>query len=107
LEERRQSVAEYERFGIQRMTGEEVSRPICRSIHNQGGNIYQCGQVMTTNLNKNPFSCKHQLDSMIQGASERTEKEEGKPVEVEEVKEWEVEKILNKRKIREVDKYLV
>jgi len=28
-------------------------------------------------------------------------------VEVEEVKEWEIEKILNKRKIRGVDKYLV
>jgi len=28
-------------------------------------------------------------------------------VEVEEVKEWEVEKIINKRKIRGVDKYLV
>jgi len=28
-------------------------------------------------------------------------------VEVKEVEEWEVEKILNKRKIRGVDKYLV
>jgi len=34
-------------------------------------------------------------------------KEEGKPIEVEGVEEWEVEKILNKRKIREVEKYLV
>ena len=34
-------------------------------------------------------------------------KKEGKPVEVEGVKEWKVEKILNKRKIRGVDKYLV
>ena len=34
-------------------------------------------------------------------------KEEGKPVEVEGVKEWEVEKILNKRKIRGIGKYLV
>ena len=34
-------------------------------------------------------------------------KEEKKPIKVEEVKEWEVEKILNKRKIRGVDKYLV
>ena len=33
--------------------------------------------------------------------------EEKKPVEVEGVKEWEVEKILNKRKIRGVNKYLV
>ena len=34
-------------------------------------------------------------------------KEEGKPIEVEGVKEWEIEKILNKGKIRGVDKYLV
>jgi len=33
--------------------------------------------------------------------------EEGKPVEIEGVKEWEVEKILNKKKIREVEKYLI
>ena len=34
-------------------------------------------------------------------------KEEGKPVEVERVEEWEVEKILNKKKIRGVEKYLI
>ena len=34
-------------------------------------------------------------------------KEEGKPVEIEGVEEWEVEKILNKKKIRGVDKYLI
>jgi len=34
-------------------------------------------------------------------------KEEGKLIEVEGVEEWKVEKILNKRKIREVEKYLV
>ena len=34
-------------------------------------------------------------------------KEEGKPVEVEGVEEWEVEKILNKKKMRGVEKYLV
>jgi len=34
-------------------------------------------------------------------------KEEEKPVEIEGVKKWEVEKILNKKKIREVEKYLV
>ena len=33
--------------------------------------------------------------------------EEVKLVEIERVKEWEIEKILNKRKIREVVKYLV
>jgi len=38
---------------------------------------------------------------------EGQKKEEEKPMEIEEVEEWEIEKILNKRKIREVDKYLV
>ena len=42
---------------------------------------------MTANLNKNPSSCKHQLNSMIQGASRGTEKEKEKLIEVEEVKE--------------------
>ena len=34
-------------------------------------------------------------------------KEEEKPIEIERVKEWEIEKILNKKKVRGVDKYLV
>ena len=34
-------------------------------------------------------------------------KEEGKPIEVEGMEEWEVEKILNKKKMRGVEKYLV
>ena len=38
---------------------------------------------------------------------EGQKKEEGKPIEIEGVKEWKIEKILNKRKIRGVDKYLV
>ena len=38
---------------------------------------------------------------------EGQKKKEGKPIEIEGVKEWEIKKILNKRKIRGVDKYLV
>ena len=38
---------------------------------------------------------------------EEQKKEEAKPIEVKGVKEWKVEKILNKRKIRGVKKYLV
>ena len=34
-------------------------------------------------------------------------RKEGKPIEIEGVKEWEVERILNKRKVRGVEKYLV
>ena len=38
---------------------------------------------------------------------ERQKKKEEKPIEIEGVKEWKIEKILNKRKIRGVNKYLV
>jgi len=38
---------------------------------------------------------------------EGQKKKEEKPIEMEGVEEWEIEKILNKRKIRGVDKYLV
>jgi len=38
---------------------------------------------------------------------EGQKREEAKLIEVEGVEEWEVEKILNKRKIRGVEKYLV
>ena len=38
---------------------------------------------------------------------EGQKKEEGKPIEIERVKEWKIKRILNKRKIRGVDKYLV
>jgi len=34
-------------------------------------------------------------------------KEKGKPVEIEGVEEWEVEKVLNKKKIRGIEKYLI
>ena len=34
-------------------------------------------------------------------------KEEGKPIEIERVEEWKVEKILNKKKTRGVEKYLI
>jgi len=44
-----------------------------------------------------------QYKKQIKGQKE----EEEKPVEIEGVKEWEVEKILNKKKIRGVKKYLV
>ena len=38
---------------------------------------------------------------------EKQKKEEVKPIKVEKVEEWEIERILNKRKIRGVERYLV
>jgi len=44
---------------------------------------------------------------MTQESGRGQKKEEVKLIEVEGVEEWEVERILNKRKVREVMKYLV
>ena len=44
---------------------------------------------------------------MVQGISREQKKEEGKPIKIEGAEEWEVEKILNKRKVRGVERYLV
>ena len=74
LEERRQSTVKYQRLGVQGATGEEISRLICRSIYNQRGGIHQCGQIATANLDEDPSSCEHQLDSTIQGTSRGAEK---------------------------------
>ena len=38
---------------------------------------------------------------------EGQKKEKVEPVEIEGVKEWEIEKILNKKRVRGVEKYLV
>ena len=86
---------------------EETGGPICRSIYNQ--------EVVSTNVVKLQLLTLVRIHlvmniSQIVRYKEQVEgqkKEEGKPVEVEGVKEWEVEKILNKRKIRGVEKYLV
>ena len=52
---------------------------------------------MTAQFNENLSSYKCQLDSTIQKISRGTE---GKGSETSGVKEWKVEKILNKRKMR-------
>ena len=86
------------------MTSKEINREIYRTLHNRRNCISQWNQVETVRINKNSFSGKYQLSSKIQ----RTSKvKEAKLIEVEEVKEQKVEKILNKRKIREVVRYLV
>jgi len=57
---------------------------------------------MTAYFNENSPGCECQLNSTVQRTSGGQKVEE-----VKEVKEWEVEKILNKRKVRGVVKYLV
>jgi len=76
---------------------------------------YVIEEVVSTNMVKLrlPMSMRIHLVvnvSRIVWYKEQVEgqkKEQGKPVEVERVKEWEVEKISNKKKIKGVEKYLV
>ena len=62
---------------------------------------------MTTDFNENSSGCEYQFSSTVYRTSGGTESRESESVKVDGVKEWEVEKILNKRKIRGVVKYLV
>jgi len=58
---------------------------------------------MTANLNENTSGSKCQYKEQVGGQKRKEEK----LIEIEGVGEWEVERILNKRKVREVEKYLV
>jgi len=89
-------------------------RPVKKLVDRYVG-PYTIEEVVSTNVVKLrlPTSMRIYLVvnvSQIVQYKEQVEgqkKEEGKPMEVEGVEEWEVEKILNKRKIRGVEKYLV
>jgi len=62
---------------------------------------------MTANLDEDPSVVNVSQIVQYKEQVEGQKKEEIEPIEIEGVKEWEVEKILNKRKIRGVVKYLV
>ena len=89
-------------------------RPACKLTKRYVG-PYAIEEVVSSNMVKLrlPSSMRiHLVVNMNQIVQykeqvERKKKKEEKPVEVEGVEEWKIEKILNKRKIREVKKYLV
>ena len=90
-------------------------KQLARKLVNQYVGSYTIEEVVSTNAVKLqlPTSMRIYLVvniSQIVCYKEQVEgqkKEEGKPIEVEGVKEQKVEKILNKRKIRGTKKYLV
>ena len=72
--------------------------------------VYIIDKVISTNVIKLqlPTSMRiHLVVNVSWVVRYRKQVEEIKPVRVDKVKEWEVEKILNKRKKRGVVKYLV
>jgi len=89
-------------------------RPVRKLVDRYVG-PYTIEEVVSTNTVKLwlPISMRIHLVvniSQIVRYKEQVEgqkKEKRKPIEVEGVEEWEIEKILNKRKIKGVGKYLV
>ena len=89
-------------------------RPVKKLVDQYVG-PYKIKEVVSTNVVKLqlPISMRIHLVVNVSRIVQYKEqvggqkKEKSKLVEVEGVKGWEVEKILNKRKIREVEKYLV
>ena len=89
-------------------------RLVCKLVERYMG-LYEIEEVVSSNAVKLrlPSSIRiHPVVNVSQVVRYKEQvkgqrKKEGKPIEVKGVEEWEVEKILNKRKIRGVEKYLV
>ena len=89
-------------------------RPVCKLVERYVGS-HEIEKVVSSNAVKLRLSSSMRINPVVNMSwivwyreqMKGQKKEEGKPVEVEGIEEWEVEKILNKRKIREVEKYLV
>ena len=89
-------------------------RPIKKLIERYVG-PYMIEEVISSNTVKLRLSSSMRIHPVVNVSQivrykeqiKRQKKEEEKPVEVEGVKEWEVEKILNKKKMRGVMKYLI
>jgi len=89
-------------------------RPVCKLVERYVG-LYEIEEVISSNAVKLRLPSSMRIHWVVNVSRvvqykeqmKGQKKEEGKPVEVEGIEEWEVEKILNKRKIRGVEKYLL
>ena len=88
---------------------------LVRKLVDQYVGLYTIEEVVSTNAVKLQLLTLMRIHLVVNISQivryeeqvERQKKEEEKLIEIEEVEEWQIEKILNKRKIREVNKYLV
>jgi len=89
-------------------------RPVCKLIERYVG-LYKIEEVVSSNVVKLRLLSSMRIHLVVNVSwivqykkqVKGQKKEEEKPVEVERVEEWEIEKILNEKKIRGVEKYLV
>jgi len=88
---------------------------LARKLVDQYIGLYTIEEVISTNVVKLrlPSSIRIHLvvniSQIVQYREQvkRQNNEEVKPIKVKDIKEWEVEKILNKRKVWGIEKYLV
>jgi len=89
-------------------------RPVCKLVERYVG-LYKIEEVVLLNTMKLWLLNSMRIHPVVNVSwivwykeqIKRQRKEEEKPIEVKGIEEWEVEKILNKKKIRGVNKYLV
>ena len=89
-------------------------RPI-RKLTERYVGLYEIEEVVSSNAVKLQLPASMRIHLVINVSQivwykeqvKGQKKEEGKPIKVEGAEEWEVERILNKKKIRGVEKYLV
>ena len=88
---------------------------LARKLVDQYIGLYTIEEVVFTNVVKLRLLSSiriHQVVNISQIVQyreqvKRQKNEEVKPIKVKDIKEWEVEKILNKRKVWGIEKYLV
>ena len=88
---------------------------LARKLVDQYVGLYIIGEVVSTNVVKVQLPTSMRIHPVVNVSRivrykeqvKGQKKEEGKPIEIKGAEEWEIEKIINKRKIRGVDKYLV
>jgi len=94
-------------FGVQGETDKEVDREICRTICDRESGVKNMVKLkLLVSMRIYPVV---NMSRMVRyrKPGKRHQVEKPKLVEVNGAEEWEVEKILNKRKVRGVIKYLV
>jgi len=89
-------------------------RPVCKLVERYVG-PYEVEEVVSSNAVKLRLPSSMRIYPVVNVSQvvryreqvKRQKREEGKPVEVKGVEKWEVKRILNKKKIRGIEKYLV
>ena len=65
MKEGRQSIIEYQRFGIQGKTCKKADGEICETICDRGSSLVKYSQTMAANIDENTFSSQCKPDNTV------------------------------------------